>query len=375
LNNVYEGTKVREYEGNHIAVRFTLVFSYPRTGVAERRRGIVPSYRVRESRCGVKAFYTDRFVLPLPQGHRFPMIKYARVRERCVAEGVLAPGALREPPAATWDELALVHDAEYLARVRDGTLDAAEQRRIGFPWSEGMVERSRRSVGATIAAARAALANAARFGWGVAINLAGGTHHAHAGHGEGFCVFNDAAVASRVLQREGAVRRVAILDLDVHQGNGTAAIFAADPSVYTLSIHGARNFPFRKSRSTLDIELPDGASDEVFLAAVETYVPPVLSEFRPDLVVYLAGADPYHDDRFGRLGMSKAGLERRDLRALGMCMQSGVPVAVTMAGGYARDTEDTVDIHVRTVRVAAALATAAVSAAPVALNRNREHEA
>jgi acetoin utilization deacetylase AcuC-like enzyme len=263
----------------------------------ERPCSAIPQSEIR-NRQSMRVFYTDRFVLPLPEGHRFPMIKYARVRERCVAEGVLAPGALREPPAATWDELALVHDAEYLARVRGGTLDAAEQRRIGFPWSEGMVERSRRSVGA-------------------------------------------------------------ILDLDVHQGNGTAAIFAADPSVFTVSIHGARNFPFRKSRSSLDIELPDGAGDEVFLAAVETYVPPVLSEFRPDLVVYLAGADPYHDDRFGRLGMTKAGLEQRDRLILGLCLQSGVPVAVTMAGGYARDTEDTVDIHVQTVRVAAELASGA----------------
>jgi acetoin utilization deacetylase AcuC-like enzyme len=304
----------------------------------------------------VKAFYTDRFVLPLPEGHRFPMVKYARVRERCVAEGVLAAGVLSEPPAAGWGELALAHDVGYLERVRDGRLEPLEQRRIGFPWSPEMVERSRRSVGATIAAARAALEDAARAGWGIAVNLAGGTHHAHSGHGEGFCVFNDAAVAARVLQRDGAVGRVAVLDLDVHQGNGTAEIFASDPTVFTLSIHGARNFPFRKARSTLDVELPDGAGDDVFLAAVETYVPRVLTEFRPDLVIYLAGADPFHDDRFGRLGMSIPGLERRDRLALGLCREAGAPVAVTMAGGYARDTEDTVDVHVRTVRVAAEMA-------------------
>jgi acetoin utilization deacetylase AcuC-like enzyme len=304
----------------------------------------------------VKAFYTDRFVLPLPEGHRFPMVKYARVRERCVAEGIVGLEELSESPAATWEELALVHQAEYLARVRDGTLEAAEQRRIGFPWSPEMVERSRRSVGATIAAARAALTDAAAAGWGIAVNLAGGTHHAHAGSGGGFCVFNDAAVAARVLQRAGDVQRVAILDLDVHQGDGTATIFASDPSVFTFSIHGARNFPFHKARSSLDIELPDGAGDEAFLAAVETYVPRVLSEFAPDLVIYLAGADPYHDDRFGRLGMSKSGLAERDRLALGMCRQAGVPIAVAMAGGYARDTEDTVDIHVQTIRIAAALA-------------------
>ncbi len=303
----------------------------------------------------VRAFYTDHFVLPLPAGHRFPMNKYARLRERCLAEGVLRPEDLLEPAAAAWEELALVHGAQYLERVRTGTLDAAEQRRIGFPWSLEMVERSRRSAGATICAARAALDDTGARGWGIALNLAGGTHHAHADHGEGFCVFNDAAVATRVLQREGRVERVAIIDLDVHQGNGTAAIFVADPTVHTFSVHGARNFPFRKTRSTLDVELADGAGDEVLLAAVETYVPQILAEFRPDLVLYLAGADPYHDDRFGRLGMSKSGLRERDHLVLGLCRDAGVPVAVAMAGGYARDTEDTVDIHVETVRLVAAL--------------------
>jgi len=307
----------------------------------------------------LKAFFTDRFVLPLPEGHRFPMIKYARVRERCLAEGVLRPEDLVEPPAAAWDELALAHDADYLERVGQGRLEPLEQRRIGFPWSPEMVERSRRSVGATIAAAGAAIADARSAGWGVAVNLAGGTHHAHAGHGEGFCVFNDAAVATRVLQRDGAVARVAILDLDVHQGNGTAAIFATDPSVFTLSVHGARNFPFRKARSTLDVELPDRADDETFLAAVETYVPQVLAEFRPDLAIYLAGADPFEDDRFGRLGVSKAALAERDRLTLALCREAGVPVAVAMAGGYARDTEDTVDIHVRTIRLAAEASAAA----------------
>lgn len=303
----------------------------------------------------VRAFYTDHFVLPLPAGHRFPMNKYARLRERCLAEGVLRPEDLLEPAAAAWEELALVHGAQYLERVRTGTLDAAEQRRIGFPWSLEMVERSRRSAGATICAARAALDDTGARGWGIALNLAGGTHHAHADHGEGFCVFNDAAVATRVLQREGRVERVAIIDLDVHQGNGTAAIFVADPTVHTFSVHGARNFPFRKTRSTLDVELADGAGDEVLLAAVEIYVPQILAEFRPDLVLYLAGADPYHDDRFGRLGMSKSGLRERDHLVLGLCRDAGVPVAVAMAGGYARDTEDTVDIHVETVRLVAAL--------------------
>jgi acetoin utilization deacetylase AcuC-like enzyme len=303
----------------------------------------------------VRAFYTDRFVLPLPAGHRFPMVKYARVRERCLAEGVLAPGDLAEPPAAAWDELALAHDRAYLARVRDGALAPLEQRRIGFPWSPEMVERSRRSAGATIAAGRAALDETEERGWGVAANLAGGTHHACADRGEGFCVFNDAAVAIRVLQREGRVARAAVLDCDVHQGNGTAAIFAADPSVFTFSVHGERNFPFRKERSSLDVALPDGAGDEAFLAALELHVPQVLEDFRPDLAVYLAGADPWREDRFGRLGMSKEGLAERDRLVLSACRAAGVPVAVAMAGGYARDTEDTVDIHVATLRIAAAL--------------------
>jgi acetoin utilization deacetylase AcuC-like enzyme len=301
----------------------------------------------------VRAFYSDHFVLPLPEGHRFPMIKYARVRERCLAEGILRESDLEVPPAASWDELLLVHERDYLERVREGRLEYLEQRRIGFPWSPGMVERSRRSSGATIRAARVALGEAEALGWGVAVNLAGGTHHAYPDHGEGFCVFNDAAVAIRVLQREGAIGRAAVLDCDVHQGNGTAAVFAADPSVFTFSIHGARNFPFRKERSSLDVELPDGAGDDAFLAALELHVPRVLAEFAPELVIYLAGADPFHQDRFGRLGMSKEGLAERDRLVLGACRDAGIATAVAMAGGYARDTEDTVDIHVRTIRTAA----------------------
>ena len=302
----------------------------------------------------MRAFYTDRFVLPLPEGHRFPMSKYAQLRALCLDAGILDAADLDEPPAATWAELALVHDADYLARVRTGTLDAAMQRRIGFPWSEAMVERSRRSAGATIQAARTALADARDYGWGIAANLAGGTHHAGAAWGEGFCVFNDAAVAVRVLQHEGLVRRALILDCDVHQGNGTASIFSADPSVFTFSIHGAKNFPFRKERSSLDVELPDGAGDDVFLSALELHVPHLLADFRPELVIYLAGADPYHDDRFGRLALSHAGLAARDRLVLSLCRGAAVPVAVAMAGGYARDTADTVRIHAETLRAAVA---------------------
>ena len=301
----------------------------------------------------MRAFYTDRFVLPLPPGHRFPMVKYSRVRERCLAEGVLSPDDLHEPPAASWAELGQVHHAEYLARVRRGDLTTAEQRRIGFPWSPEMVERSRRSAGATLLAARTALRENAEDGWGVAANLAGGTHHAHAAHGEGFCVFNDAAVTARVLLSEGVVRRVAVLDCDVHQGNGTAAIFATDPAVFTFSIQGAKNFPFRRERSSLDVELPDGTGDDAYLAALELHLPAILRDFRPDLVLYLAGADPFHDDRFGRLSLTKEGLAARDAYVLGLCRQERLPVALAMAGGYARTTEDTVDIHVATLRIAA----------------------
>lgn len=295
------------------------------------------------------------------------MEKYSRLRERALAEGVLSADELSVPSAAGWDELALVHTADYLDRVSAGELTPLEQRRIGFPWSLEMVERSRRSVGATIAAGRAAIAERRGGGAGLAINMAGGTHHAHAGHGEGFCVFNDAAVAVRVLQREGMVRRVAIVDCDVHQGNGTAAIFAADPSVFTFSVHGARNFPYRRERSTIDVELPDGADDDTFLAAIELHLPPMLDDFAPDLVIYLAGADPFHDDRLGRLGVSKAGLEARDRLVLNACIDRGVPVAVTMAGGYARDTEDTVDIHLATLRTAVALSERFAAPAPPTL--------
>jgi acetoin utilization deacetylase AcuC-like enzyme len=303
----------------------------------------------------MRGFYTDRFVLPLPEGHRFPMRKYSRLRERCVAEGVLRESDLLEPRQAEWEELALAHGELYLHRVREGTLEPAEQRRIGFPWSPGMVERSRRSVGGTISAAEVALEERSRAPWGVAVNLAGGTHHAHANHGEGFCVFNDVAVAVRVLQSAGRIRTAAVVDCDVHQGNGTAAIFATDPTVFTLSIQGARNYPFRRERSTVDVELPDGSGDEVFLEALRLELPPLLDRFRPDLVFYLAGADPHEGDRLGRLALTKTGLRDRDAYVLERCRSAGVPVAITMAGGYGRDTEDTVDIHLATIATARAL--------------------
>ncbi|MCZ2134955.1 MAG: histone deacetylase [Burkholderiales bacterium] len=288
-------------------------------------------------------FYNDHFVLPLPPGHRFPMQKYALLR---AAVQAWAPHALHEAPAASEDELRLAHTADYVRRMLEGALSEQEVRRIGFPWSPPMAERARRSVGATIAAARAALRD------GIAVNLAGGTHHAHADHGEGFCCFNDVAVATRVLQRERAVERVLICDLDVHQGNGTAAIFAGDASVFTFSMHGERNFPARKEASTLDVALPDGCTDEDYLAALRAHLPGIVDRFRPQMVFYLAGADPYVGDRLGRLALSKAGLAERDRMVLRLARDTSLPVAVTMAGGYADEVDDIVDIHFNTVRTA-----------------------
>ncbi len=296
----------------------------------------------------MRAFYSDHFVLPLPDGHRFPMSKYARLRERVLAEGVIAAADLVAAPAASWDELRLAHAAGYVNDVAAGALPADMQRRIGFPWSPEMVERSRRSSGATIAAARAALTD------GAAANLAGGTHHAFVDRGEGYCVFNDVAVAARVLQRATECHRLAVVDCDVHQGNGTAAIFRDDPTVFTFSMHGARNFPFRKEVSDLDVELADGTEDDEYLSLLARHLPAVLDRQRPEMVFYLAGADPYVGDRLGRLGLSMDGLRARDEFVFGHCHAAGVPVTVVMSGGYAPDVDDIVQIHLNTIRTAAA---------------------
>jgi acetoin utilization deacetylase AcuC-like enzyme len=291
-------------------------------------------------------FYSDVFVLPLPSHHRFPMGKYVRLRSRLLASGEFAEEDFRVPEAASDTELCRAHCADYLRRVATGALDAAELRAIGFPWSERMVERSRRSSGATLAAAREALTR----GWSA--NLAGGTHHAFRDRGEGFCVFNDAAVAARAMQVEAGLQRVAIVDCDVHQGNGTASIFAGDDSVFTFSIHGARNFPFSKEASDLDIELADGTGDDEYLWHLERGLDETLERSRPQLAIYLAGADPYEDDRLGRLALTKRGLARRDELVLGTLAARGIPVAIAMAGGYARDIEDSVEIHANTVLAA-----------------------
>ncbi|MEK8052487.1 histone deacetylase [Ideonella sp. DXS22W] len=310
----------------------------------------------------MRVFSNHRFSIGLPPGHRFPMPKYELLRN--AVEAHCPDLAITEADPASDGELALVHTPAYIDAIVQGTLPAAAQREIGFPWSERMVERSRRSVGATVAAARAALG---RPGGGVACHLAGGTHHAYADKGSGYCVFNDVAVAARLLQAEAfrAQRRrlrVWVIDLDVHQGNGTAAIFRSDPSVFTLSLHGAKNFPFRKEAGDLDIDLPDGCADAEYLAALDAALDEAWArqldvaehEAPPGLAFYLAGADPHEGDRLGRLKLTDDGLAARDRRVFDFLRARGVPVAVTMAGGYGRDIATTVAVQLRTVQLAQA---------------------
>lgn len=295
----------------------------------------------------VRVYYHDQFDLPLPEGHRFPMAKYTRLRERVSASLVERGVRLEVGPASSDRELALAHDPAYVARVVQGSLSRDEVRRIGFPWSPALVERSRRSVGSTIAAVRSALED------GVAVNLAGGTHHAFADRGQGYCVFNDVAVGARLAQAEEGIRRIVVLDCDVHQGNGTAAIFRDDPNVFTFSIHGATNFPFEKEPGDLDVGLPDGTGDDAYLIALEEALATVFAAGPYDLAFYVSGADPYVHDRFGRLALSREGLARRDALVFSTCHRAHLPVAVSMAGGYAPDLEDIVAIHYETVCAAA----------------------
>ena len=309
----------------------------------------------------MQAFYADHFVLPLPEGHRFPMAKYKLLRDRVVHE---LPGVqMVQAPAASDGELALAHHPDYIAAITHGTLAPPAQREIGFPWSLAMAERARRSVGATVAAARVALG----FGKqgqqprsGVAANMAGGTHHAYAHKGGGFCVFNDVAVTARLMQAEWARQfkntrqplHVAIVDLDVHQGNGTASIFAGDASVFTLSMHGEKNFPFRKEASDMDVELPDGCRDAQYLEALEHALDDLQRRFQPGLVLYVAGAAPFEGDRLGRLKLSYDGLEARDRRVFDWAWQRRIPLAFCMAGGYGLNIDETVQVQVNTYRVA-----------------------
>ncbi|EIJ41716.1 deacetylase, histone deacetylase/acetoin utilization protein [Beggiatoa alba B18LD] len=291
-------------------------------------------------------FYTDIFPIPLPATHRFPMEKYALLRQQLVDNSIISPAYLQIPPAATLEQLIYAHTPDYIQRVFAGELTEQEIKIIGFPWSTAMVERSRRSCGATIQACYSALKQ------GIAVSLAGGTHHAYADHGQGYCVFNDSAVSARLLKITGWVKQVVIIDCDVHQGNGTAHILADDNDLFTFSIHGAKNFPFRKEKSNLDIELSDNTGDDVYLKALEQRLKAVFQQINPDLVIYLAGADPYQNDRLGRLALTKAGLESRDMLILEWCRRLQIPVAITMAGGYGKNIQDTVDIHLQTVKLA-----------------------
>ena len=302
----------------------------------------------------MQVFYATQFVLTLPPGHRFPMAKYQMVRDRLAAERPEIRLAQAEP--ASDGELALAHTPAYIKSICDGSISPQAMREIGFPWSEAMADRARRSVGATVAACRVALRE------GVAGNIAGGTHHSHADKGGGFCVFNDAAVAARLMQAEwgrgdgSGVRprtlQVAVIDLDVHQGNGTARIFQGDSSVFTLSIHGQKNFPFRKELSDLDIELPDGCRDDEYLQALELALAELERRFEPGLLIYLAGADPHEGDRLGRLKLTWDGLEARDRRVFDWAFQRRVPLAFAMAGGYGVRIEDTVQVQLNTFGVA-----------------------
>jgi acetoin utilization deacetylase AcuC-like enzyme len=290
---------------------------------------------------------SSRYVFPLPPGHRFPVAKYAMLRDRVISDRLVAADHVLDPERASVDDLLRVHTMDYVTRFAEGRLDDAEVRRLGFPWSPALMERSLRAVGGTIAASDRALVE------GVAMNLAGGTHHAFADHGEGFCVFNDIAVAIRRLQASGRIRRAAIVDLDVHQGNGTHAIFAGDDDVYTFSMHGGRNYPFHKVPGCLDVELDDGAGDDDYLSRLAESLPVVLAASSPDLVFFIAGADPHEGDALGRLRLTFDGLARRDAYVLERCREVGLPVVVTIGGGYGRDIEDTVAVHLNTVRIAA----------------------
>jgi len=295
----------------------------------------------------MKAYYTDVFVLPLPAGHRFPMAKYRLLRERLIETGTLLPDDLLIPDAATDRDILRCHDAAYLHRVKTGTLSRQEIVRIGFPWSEGLVERSRRSSGATICAAMSALED------GVSANLAGGTHHAGRDFGAGYSVFCDAAIAARALQAQGLVNQVVVIDCDVHQGNGTADICRDDTSIFTLSIHAERNYPFRKIAGDLDIGLPENTDDDTYLSILQTALERVLSLTVPDLAIYQSGADPFIGDKLGKLALSKGGLARRDRMVMEMLRSEQIPIAVTMGGGYAEDVNDIVDIHLKTIQIAA----------------------
>jgi len=295
----------------------------------------------------MKIFYADTVPLNLPPGHRFPAEKYVLLREKVFSAGIVPPDQLIPAQPVDLDVLALAHSPEYIQKVLTGTLNAAEIRRVGLPWSVELVDRSLRAVGATIGAARAALAD------GLAAYLGGGTHHAYHDHGEGFCVFNDVAVAIRAIQSTGEARRVLVVDCDVHHGNGTAAILGNDPDVFLLDLYGEKNYPYHKEPVALAIPLPDGTTDELYLAALSNGLRQALDSFRAEFVFYLAEADAYEDDRLGRLKLTLPGMAARDRLVFGACRTAGLPIAIVLSGGYAREIQDTVKIHFQTIQIAA----------------------
>ncbi len=279
------------------------------------------------------------YVVPMPDGHPFPMSKYGAIREILLARQLVTPEQLLEPALVARAALEAVHTPQYLAKLETGTLTPAEQRRIGVPWSERLWRRAQLAAQGTLDAAERALLD------GISGNLAGGTHHAFADRGEGFCIVNDVAVAIRALQARRAISRALVIDLDVHQGNGTAAIFEHDPSVFTFSLHGERNYPTEKMRSTLDVGLGDGTTDVEYLAALERHVPRILAEFRADIVFYLAGVDVAANDRYGRFALSDGGVRARDRFVIEQVRARGIPLVITLAGGYAPTPLRTAELH------------------------------
>lgn len=286
----------------------------------------------------MRVSYSDGYFVPLPEGHPFPMAKFPALHHILLREGLIGNGDRVEPSPAGREVLRLVHTDRYLDELQTG-LERGAERRLGLPWSQALERRSRLAVGGTVLAARMALED------GIAANLAGGTHHAYPDHGEGFCVLNDVAVAIRLLRGEGLLDRALVIDLDVHQGNGTAAVFAGDPRTFTLSFHGQRNYPFQKEASSLDVGLPDGTGDDDYLERLAAALPEVLRAGRPDLIVYLAGVDPVAGDRYGRLSLSRGGLHRRDRAVLRAARASGAALLLVMSGGYASSPEETADLH------------------------------
>jgi acetoin utilization deacetylase AcuC-like enzyme len=306
----------------------------------------------------MQVFYTPRYYAEIGAAHIFPIRKFELVRDRLLAEGTLDPSELVEPSPALLEDVLLVHTEDYVTRLCNGQLTTKEIRRLGLPWSQSLVRRSFYAVGGTLAATHSALTN------GYSSNLAGGTHHSFADRGEGFCVLNDVAIAIRTLRARNLIRRAAIVDCDVHQGNGTATIFAGDNDTFTFSMHGANNYPLFKAQSSLDVELADGTEDGEYLETLAHHLPTVFAH-QPEIVFYLAGADPFGGDKLGRLALSIDGLRDRDAYVLNECFHRELPVLTVMSGGYGKDINDTIEIHCNTIRTAKK-----IFEAPVATRRS-----